>query len=302
MMDPGGRAGAQMFGLDWIAVLAAGIGGAVGGALGALIASYSRSGIIKAMLIVAPIVLGARLAPAFIQPELEKAVGPQVRTVQFDAVYESEIRPDIVKQASLARVFKDDPKVETAFKDELRKAYQTGGAKGALEAAAGIGARTLGDVFARYMPRARGEDLLSYTKTMAAILQNLRDNDPEACVLMLFGSQHGQSMPTSRLKTTIGDQGMKSMLAVNNQIVANAGEVPVEFDMTQGEALTTEIAQRHAGLLTEKSAEVATGARLHTTREEAHAACAFSTALFVDIMALPPQEAETVLRYMFHAG
>jgi len=291
-----------MFGLDWVAIIAAGIGGAVGGAIGALIASYSRSGIIKTMLIVAPIVFGARLGPAFIQPELEKAVGPQVRTVQFDAVYESEIRPDIVKQASLARIFKDDPKVEAAFKDELRKAYQTGGAKGAFEAAAGIGARTLGDTFIRYMPRARSEDLLGYTKTMASILENLRDKDPEACVLMLFGTKHGQTLSTSRLKAAIDDHGMKSMLAINNDVVANAGETPVEFDKARGEALTTEVAQRHAGLLTEKSAEVATGSRLHTSREEAHAACGFSTALFVDIVALPPEDAETVLRYMFHAG
>ena len=45
--------------------------------------------------------------------------------------------------------------------------------------------------------------------------------------------------------------------------------------------------------------EVASGTRLHTTHEEASAACAFSAALFADIAALPAEDAEAVLRYMF---
>lgn len=291
-----------MFGLDWISIIAAAIGGGIGGAIGAALASFSKSGIIRTMLIVAPIVLGGRLGPMLIQPELEKAVGPQVRTVQFDAVYDTEIRPGIVKQPALDRIFKEDPAIEAAFKAELRKAYQEGGSKGALEAAAGIGARVLGDVFVRYMPRARTEDLIGYTTTMASVLQNLRDKDPEACILMLYGAQHGRAIPTSRLKAAVGEKGMKAMLDINNQIVANAADEPIAFDAARGEALTAEVAQRHADLLTGQSGEVASGTRMHTTREEAHAACAFSTALFVDIGALPLDDAEPVLRYMFQAG
>lgn len=291
-----------MFGLDWISIIAAAIGGGLGGAIGTALASFSKSAIIRTMLIVAPVVLGARLGPMLIQPELEKAVGPQVRTAQFDAVYDSEIRPGIVKQPALARIFSDDPAIEAAFKAELRTAYQAGGAKGATEASAGIGARVLGDVFVRYMPRARTEDLMGYTRTMASVLQNLRDKDPESCVLMLYGAQHGQALPTSRLQAAVGERGMKAMLDINNRIVANAADEPVAFDMERGEALTTEVAQRHADLLTGQSGEVASGRRLHTSREEARAACAFSTALFVDIAAQPPEDAEAVLRYMFHAG
>jgi len=291
-----------VFGLDWISIIAAAVGGGVGGALGAALASFSRSGVIRAMLIVAPIVLGARLGPLFIQPELEKTIGPQVRTAQFDAIYTSEIRPGIVKHAALERIFKEDPTIEAAFKAELRKAYQEGGAKGAMEAAAGIGARVLGNVFIRYMPRARTEDILAYTKTMGSILNNLTEKDPEACVMMLYGAQHGQAIPTSRLRAAVGEHGMKAMLDINNQIVANAVDEPIAFDAARGETLTSEMAQRHASVLEGEAADVASGSRMHKTREEAHAACAFSAALFADIVALPPEDAEATLRYMFQAA
>lgn len=291
-----------MFGLDWISIVAAAIGGGIGGALGAALASISKNGIIRTMLIVAPIVLGGRLGPLLIQPELEKALGPQVRAAQFDTVYNSEIRPGIIKQAALARIFKEDPAIEAAFKAELRQAYQSGGAEGAMEAAAGIGARVLGNVFVQYMPRARTEDIIGYTKTMSSILQDLRDKDPEACVLMLYGAQHGQAIPTSRLRAAAGEQGLKSMLDVNNQIVANAGDEAIPFDAARGEALTAELAQRHSNLLTGEAADVASGTRMHKDRDEAKAACAFSAALFTDIVALPPEDAEAVLRYMFQAA
>jgi len=291
-----------VFGLDWISIIAAAVGGGIGGALGAALASFSRSGVIRAMLIVAPIVLGARLGPLFIQPELEKTIGPQVRTAQFDAIYTSEIRPGIVKHAALERIFKEDPTIEAAFKAELRKAYQEGGAKGAMEAAAGIGARVLGNVFIRYMPRARTEDILAYTKTMGSILNDLTEKDPEACVMMLYGAQHGQAIPTSRLRAAVGEHGMKAMLDINNQIVANAVDEPIAFDAARGETLTSELAQRHASVLEGEAADVASGSRMHKTREEAHAACAFSAALFADIVALPPEDAEATLRYMFQAA
>lgn len=288
-----------MFGLDWISIIAAGIGGAFGGAVGAALASISRNGVIRTMLIVAPMVLGARLAPAFIQPELEKAVGPQIRTVEFDTLYESGFRAGLVEQPALARLFKDDPAIEAAFKVELRKAYREGGAKGTIEAAAGIGARVLGDAYVRYMPRAQTEDLIAYTKTMASILKDLQEGDPEACVLMLYGAQHGQAIPTSRLRSAVGVQGMKAMQDINNKIIANAGQEAVLGNAARGETVTAELAQRHAPLLTGQSAEVASGTRLHTTHEEASAACAFSAALFADIAALPAEDAEAVLRYMF---
>jgi hypothetical protein len=93
---------------------------------------------------------------------------------------------------------------------------------------------------------------------------------------------------------------MKDMLEINNRIVQYAADVPFAFDKARGEALTTEIAQRRGGLLTEKSGEVATGARLAATPQEAQAACAFSAALYEDLAALPAADAETALRYMFN--
>jgi hypothetical protein len=291
-----------VFGLDWVSIIAAAAGGGIGGALGMALASFSKSGVIRTMLIVAPIVLGGRLGPLLIQPELEKTIGPQVRTAQFDAAYSSEIRPGIVKHAALDRIFKEDPATEAAFKAELRKAYQDGGAKGAMEAAAGIGARVLGNVFVRYMPRARTEDIFGYTKTMSSILHDLTDKDPEACVLMLYGAQHRQAIPTSRLRAAVGEKGMKAMLDINNQVVANAVAEPIAFDAVRGETLTAELAQRHADILTGEAADVASGTRMHKTREEAQAACAFSAALFADIVALPPEDAEATLRYMFQAS
>jgi hypothetical protein len=288
-----------MFGLDWIAIIAAAIGGAIGGALGGVLSRFAKAGSLRTVLVVVPAIIGAGVVPPLIKPHLEEAIGPSVRTAQFDAVYETEIRPGLLKQPALARIFKDDPKAEDVFKAELRKAYQEGGAAGAVDAAAGIGARILGDHFVRYMPRARTEDLIEFAKVMGSVLESLNQKDSEGCVLFLFGTQHGKSLSTSRLKAAVGDQGMKAMLDINNKIVEHAADAAIPFDKARGETMTTEIAQRRGDLLTGKSSEVATGARLPADPQEAQAACAFSAALYGDIAALPPADAEAALRFMF---
>ena len=144
------------------------------------------------------------------------------------------------------------------------------------------------------------QPIWSLAKVMGSVLQTLNQKDAEGCVLFLFGTQHGKSVSTSRLKASLGDQGMKDMLDINNKIVQYAADAPIAFDKARGEAVTTEIAQHRGGLLTDKSSEVATGARLPANPHEAQAACAFSAALYEDIAALPTADAEAALRYMFN--
>lgn len=288
-----------MFGFDWVAIVAAAIAGGVGGAIGGLLGGLTKNSTLRGILIIVPTILGARLATPFIQPEVEKVIGPSMRGPQFDAVYETDIRPGLMKMPAYVRVFKDHREVEVAFKEELRKAFLAGGAKGMNEAAVAIGTRVLGDVMIRYVPFARDEDLIEFAKTFTDALKTLQARDPEVCVLFLHGPAHGKPLTTSQLTQYFGEERFNKLSQVSLALIANASQTVVPFDRVRGQQLMEKIGEQRGPLMTEKSSEVVTGARLSQSAEESRAACAFFVAIYEDIAALPSNDSATVLRYIF---
>jgi len=288
--------------MDWVAIIAAGIGGGIGGGLGGLVGRMFSSNGVRIALVVGLALLGANLAKPVIQPQVEAYLGPSLRGSQFDSLYESQIKAEIKKIPALARIFKDDPTVEQRFKDKARVAYEKGGAKELLESSGGIGAEVIGEAMGRYLPRARAQDLMLFAKTMAEVLDVMNAKDPEACVLHQFGASYGKPLPTSRLNAAIGKEGQDKQLAALNALVTNAGPTVVVFDKPKADAAIGELAKRHAPLLTGNAAEVAGGKRPPANAEEAKVACSFALALFKDVSTMDAATAELILRGMFATG
>jgi hypothetical protein len=288
--------------MDWVSIISAAIAGGIGGAIGGLIGSMFSNKTVSTAAVVVLAVIGGAVGKQFVQPHVETYLGPSLRGSQFDSLYESQIKTEIKTIPALERIFKDDPSVEQRFKDKARAAYESGGAKGLLEASGGIGAQVIGEAMGRYLPRARALDLLLFAKTMAEILDAMNAKDPEACILHQFGASYGKPLAPSRLNAAIGKDGQDKQLAALNALVMNAGPTIVVFDKAKADAAIAALAQRHAPLLAGNAAEVAGGKRPPANLDEAKAACGFALALFKDVATMDPATAELILRGMFATG
>lgn len=227
------------------------------------------------------------------------ALAAPAETEQFDTVFKFQFLPEIKKIPSLERIFRDHPEIEAQFRAAARAAYERGGSKGLLEDAGTIGATVLGNAFASYMPRARGEDLMLFTISMAGILGTMNETDPEACILYQHGPNFGRPLESSRLIAAIGRERQRKLLDSMNAVVVNAADKPVAFDDAKATEVFTVIAVKAAKLLTGNSSEVAEGKRLPVDVAEAKAACSFGAALFKEASELEPAKAELALRKMF---
>jgi hypothetical protein len=61
----------------------------------------------------------------------------------------------------------------------------------------------------------------------------------------------------------------------------------------------SQLAQRHAPLLTGSSSEVATGARIYKDVAEARTACTFAAAMFRDLATMDKATSELIMRHLY---
>lgn len=293
--------GTHMFGIDLVALVTAAIAGAIGGLIGALIARQvpeARANL-RIAIIVAGVVVLPVLARPFLAPQVEQVAGSWLRTSQFDTLYDTEVLAELKKMPAYERIFREHPEIEKKFRAAARKAYQAGGAKALLQRAPAIGAEVLSDSLMLYLPRARGEDLILFARTMAQIVSAMNERDPELCIIYQFGTQFGQPLDNARLEAVIGRDSQTTMLDAMNKVVSNAASQPVPFDRTRAEGDVADLAERHAPLLTGNAAEVAAGTRLHKDKAEAQAACSFAAAMFKDLSTMDPAIAERIMRQLY---
>lgn len=287
-----------MFGLDLVSIISAAIGGALGGALGAGIGSFFKAQNIKIGIVVALALIGGRALMPLIEPQVEAALGTTVRGNQFEATYDNEVVPELKKIPALNRMFKDDPAVEKAFRDKARVSYEKGGAKQLLEDAPGIGAATLGEGFMKYLPRARGEDLIAFGRVTGDVLSTMNDKDPQACIQYQFGAGFGQPLGNAKLLELIGTEGQQRQLDTMNALVVNAGPTAVPYDQAKAQEAVNGLVGGLAPILTGNSIDVASGKRPPRDAAEAKAACTFGATLYKNIVAKDAATAELILRHL----
>jgi hypothetical protein len=288
-----------MLGMNLIALIAAILGGAVGGAVGGILAEVMGAKKLRVALIVGCGIAGGLLLKPVATPFLEASFGPAVRAAQFDAVIAAELAQMGKSQPGLARVLKDNPKIEAQFRLRLRAAFEAGGKEGMLQETASLGATVLGDAFLKYLPRARGEDLRQFASTMANVLSRFNEKDPKACILYLYGAQLGQTIEYRKVLAILGDEGERKISAMLDLIVLNSADEPIAFDSAKGQAALEAAAAKHEKLLNGDELKVATGEQLPANDDEARAACNFSIAVYEEIGAMDTPTAELALRYIF---
>jgi hypothetical protein len=235
----------------------------------------------------------------FFAKPIFNAMTPMEPGARFETVYAEEIRPDLEKQAIFARVFRDFPDKETDLKAQLKAAFERGGIRQAREAMASAGTSIGAAVAAAYLPRARDESLVEFSKIMAETLGTMNEKDPVTCVHYQHGGKYGKPILPDQLETLLGRALVDRQTQMINTLISTAHDAPPAFDRIRGQQLLTQISDRHSPILTAKSSDVASGARAPTTPDEARAACSFAVKVFGDLAGMPATDSAAALRAIY---
>ena len=282
-----------------IGLLSWALAGMFGGAIGAFVGAVLPLKDLRWIAMIAAGAVGASLGAVTVQPDIESFLDRQFaapeRRESFDGIYEREIRPEIVKNAALARIFADFPQQEGAFKAALRNSYEQGGEEQLVRDSLAAGAM-LSPAVNFYIPRATDADLVRFAAIMADILGSLEAKDPEACILMQFGAAYGRPLADERFRASVDQAILDRQASVINDLIVSAAAAPVIFDALQASVLMDDFRQSHGANLDAPTAEVAGGQRLSANEQEARAACHFTVAMFRDIAAMPESDGALIMR------
>ncbi|MCP5433484.1 MAG: hypothetical protein H6923_09475 [Alphaproteobacteria bacterium] len=275
--------------MDWTALILATISGALGGLLGGLLGLPFKNKTARAVALVVPVVLCARLLPDVLEPHL----GPLLRTGtgQDDAVERQldSLRDEPVFAAILER----GDVSEEEIKARLVEAYRKGGTDGLAREAARIGQEYGGSIAFAYFPRARNEDLIDVASALVDIQEFLVSADPGLCYRWLFG---GDFDPI-KFDRLVGRDRAKALGDAFTAVIRNGYDAVPEFDRVRAQigmraAVIAALGQSDANMIA-----VATGQRRAATREEETFACRASHDIYAYVLGL--ENAADVLRLMF---
>lgn len=284
--------------MDWLGLLSWIIAGMFGGAAGAFAGSMLPIKDLRWIAMIAAGAIGASVGTVSMQSEIEsfldRQFGQEERRENFESIYERQIRPGLIENAALARIFADFPAQEGEFKSRLRASYEAGGEDRLVADSREAGAM-LAPAVNYYIPRAADADLVRFASVMAELLSALGGGDPEACFDMQFGAAYGRPLEEARFRELAGEALLGRQADIVTALIAGAARDPVPFDRARAEDLMTAFrAARPA--LDAAIAAIAGGQREPKDAAEARAACDFTAAMFRDIAALPEADAALIMR------
>ncbi|NWH08864.1 MAG: hypothetical protein HXY22_09535 [Alphaproteobacteria bacterium] len=301
-----------------VALSVLGLGALIGGGAGYVLSFLFAPGYWRMMTALTPVAAGLLVSPIMLAPSVQplaiQVLGPIADQIElgvaslvepangFAKIYGEEIRPRLVAEPGLRRFFTDSPKAERALKSELEKAYREGGVDAMRSRAFEAGTRLSPVLTAYYVPRARDDDLIAFGGAMTDLLKIFLERDPEGCVLYQFGADWGETINEARVRQTVGAPALDRVGDSLNALIAGAAAEPVAYDRALAESLAVDIAQSEAAQVSRASLEVASGQRKPKSHTEAAEACAFTTAVFARLSALPPAQSAATLRLMLSGG
>ena len=284
--------------MDWLGllswILAAMFGGAVGGLVGSMLPVKDLRWI--AMIVAGAI--GASVGAMSVQPEIEsfldRQFGEAERRESFESIYERQIKPELLTNPALARIFADFPAQEGEFKSRLRASYEEGGEEKLVADSREAGAM-LAPAVNFYIPRAKNRDLVRFAAIMGDLLAALGEKDGQACFDMQFGAAYGHPLNDARFQELAGQALLERQADVVSSLIVGADKDPVTFDAARADAIMSEF-RANRPLLDAGTAAIAGGQREPANAAEAKAACDFTSSMFRDIAALPEADAALIMR------
>lgn len=284
--------------MDWLELLSWIIAGMFGGAVGAFIGSMLPLKDLRWLAMIAAGAIGASAGAISVQPEIEsfldRQFGQEERRESFESIYEKQIRPELLTNPALARIFADFPAQEGEFKSRLRASYEQGGEERLVADSREAGAM-LAPAVNFYIPRAQDRDLVRFAAIMGDLLAALGGGDPQACFDMQFGAAYGHPLNDARFQQLAGQALLERQADVVSSLITGAAKDPVAFDAARADAVMSEF-RAHRPLLDAGTAAIAGGQREPANAAEAKAACDFTSSMFRDIAALPEADAALVMR------
>lgn len=283
--------------MDWTSIILAAIGGALGAAIGTLMALPFQSKSTKSIVAVAITILGAtlggRLGPTLLDPYL----GGSLRDAMGQTAAVEEQLQALRDDAFFAALIDGGAVSEDELRARLLDAYREGGAEGLKREAGVIGQENGERVFSEYLPRASDADIMEVTRAMTEIMAHLSQTDPQMCYDWLFGAQHGRIFDAVAFGERIGAERENRLHAAFTEAVRNAAETPPETSLKAAQAGVQQAGAAAGAMFTQENVGIITGERPAADEAEAKLACDAMRALYEN--ALEQENAADVLRLLF---
>lgn len=288
--------------MDFGEIGTAALYGAIGGGVGALIATVlaapfakSRHGkAIATFLTVAGVAVGINVAEPVLSPYLGKYVGDSetARAGKAEAEIDTalaELRADPL----VAAIFEREPSLEATLRSDLQEiAREAKSAGEGRRQAFGVGYQAVSTRLTRYVARGQGEDIVAFFDLNIEVLGHLAASDPEFCHAYLYRPTTLAGMGVGEVSARIGAERYARQQTAAARVVKGAFDAVPDYDAATAQLVVNQGGKLLFDLLGEEKIGLVTEGRKPETAEEARAACEASVAMLSLLRAShPPADA-----------
>jgi hypothetical protein len=267
----------MLYGIErMFVILLDAIFGALAGGLGVLLARRIAPPKTKPqfyrVLLVVFVVLGFQGAHQFIGPELIE----WKRNRDFDHFLSTD--------PLFSTVLADNPALKAPLRAAVLKAYQSG----KREEVAAAGRTLFASVFPQYLSRGSEGSVVKFTQSIVRSLRAMEDRDPERCYAYLHPGA-GRSIVLTK------DEGRDELLGTMRDVVQSAHANSTTLDEKSAKEFLQPVI---AGLKGKYRDDLAVLQKAEDPGVNHAKVCEVTIALYSDVLALPPDEAGLVLKYL----
>ncbi len=280
--------------MDWGSAVIAGIASGIGAGAGSGIAALIPIQKAKKYITIVFAVLGLFLGNQFLKPQIELQFGQSIR----DVLGQKDVIEELRQQPLFARVFDDDPELESIMRERLVQAKAQGNVA-LLREVQKIGVEIGQSKAPEYFVLAREEDLLAAITSISDVIVILADNNPMLCTAWLFGGQNGQTYEFSEFQNLIGKEKINHMNVSLARVVENSfNEIP-SYDTQKAQALVEQAAMGMVAVAGPEGLPVIAEAVVPSTEEIARSACQGVGELYSQLLDNETHESANALRHLF---
>ena len=224
------------------------------------------------VLLVVFVVLGFQGARQFIDPRLIE--WKEAR--DFDQFLNTD--------PLFSMVLADNPALKAPLRAAVLKAYRSG----KREEAAAAGRTLFASVFPQYLSRGSEASVLKFTESMVGTLRTMEARDPERCYAYLHPG-------ASKSITLTKDEHRDELLVAMRDVVQSAHANSTALDEKSANEFLQPVI---AGLEKKYGDDLAVLQKAEAPEVDHKKVCDVTIALYSELLALPPEKAGLVLKYL----
>ena len=281
--------------MNWVSLFFAGLGGAIGGVLGVLLAGVigklfklDNKSQIRTGILVVFVVGSINILP----PVLDRYFGEYARGVLPAPDYYAKLEADPFWQ----RIFRDNPELVPIVQDRIDIAYRQGGKEAVAKAVFDFGYEIGATYVVKYMSRAHEDHIPKMIEYYVSSLDSMRKLERPLCYYWFFNSSAMSAGELKQVGSIAGDGSLFKTL-----IETAYDDVP-QFNQAQAEELQNLSIARIQSKYGEEATTYLSGSVVPESIDQEAMYCSIYYDLYKFMQDLEPANQITHFRYVFSSA